>query len=482
MRGRVFFGVACAALAVSVVFIVWREKSRDEPGEHADSGPVAGEPTESPRTSFTPASSDAERPAVADSERHDVTEEPAPDLVLIEGTAIAVDDQGVEHASEDGSFQLQAWKRGSEELQSESSIAVHSGHWSAQIRRDSVCAHYRLVLGGHDVDSEVKRDTIAPNESDSPNLRGAWPARVRLHVRDAATGGELPIVDVANSNLSPSVIANKAPGSGLFSLVRQSSPVEIWPTTRRPSELWASAAGYEAGQILVSFDHPGERVVLLRPVGELEIEIVGWIEEFGACVWARPVDGDARAVDASVDARGRAKVLDLPIGRYSIAIEVPSDRLNHRQFASAEAEVRAGELTHVTLQAHFPPKQASVDFAGEFIASDDWHVDRFICSVELIDTPFYRATSNAGFPTDAGVSLGDGRSVYRWKVWNMQPGRYDMRVREACFHRVIEIVGSPTRPLSFEIGQPGVVRVIDATTLEKVDMGAWDIRCRAADS
>jgi hypothetical protein len=280
---------------------------------------------------------------------------------------------------------------------------------------------------------------------------------------------------VANSDLSPSVIANKAPGSGFFSLLNQSSPVEVWPASHRPSELWASAAGYEPRQILVDFDRPGERVVLLRSVGDLEIEVADWIEEFGATIYVRRSGSDEDAHEAAPDADGRAHVHDLAIGRYTITIEVHGYGLVHGEFGRVEAEVLAGELTQVTLQARIPPRQERTKLAGEFIAGDEWHVDRFMCSLDLLDVVLYHAPQSAGFLTDAGVSVGNGLSAYHWTVDDLQCGRYVLSAREAQFHRPVDVRTSSTAVLSFAIAPPAIVRVRDATTQEPFDTVGWHL-------
>ena len=198
--------------------------------------------------------------------------------VLVEGSVVVVDENGIENSSGNGTFVATYW-------------TGHSGSGDETVQVKSGRFRLRVPIGVDLGVSKLKVDDcfarVDPNRiaiaSDQPIVvRGQLSHKVLLHVVDAATREELRDVTVlwnddwrTDRTIHPGGLG---PGHTLAEHV--SSPVETtirddgfylrWQTT-----LYASAPGHAWGSARVDYTRGSDATLALSRSGDLEVTVVG---------------------------------------------------------------------------------------------------------------------------------------------------------------------------------------------------------------
>ena len=335
------------------------DATRSAAGDLAKPNPAEAVPTAPTTSTATSATAAATRAELA-AHPADVA---AP--VVLHGTFVGVDEQGVEQAALDGGFTLY-FKRDSQSYKRE--IAVTSGRWTSDIADIDSIAFGDVLLGeraGHS-DYEV----IAVPPSGELALRCPLVPPSSLRVLDAVTRAPLSGIDlfidpselascrlyparlVAGAQMRPPVVA------------AASSPVTL-PAREIAPVWWVHVAGYIWTRVQVQQQVGGERELLLERGGALALTLRDVTPNSGTTVsvmrgelgWREPV-GDERTFER--------ELADFPPGPCVIEA-----RAGEIVLASTEAEVVAGQTTRVelTLAAAVPeppwvPLRGTVVFAA----------------------------------------------------------------------------------------------------------------------
>jgi hypothetical protein len=396
--------------------------------------------------------------------------------VHLDGAAIRVRD-GVEHTTDDGSFEL-LWHRAGELVRRP--VAVTRGSWSATVPRDVRLIVQGLVLGGAAILLEDD-DYIVPADRFLV-LRGAERRDVLLHVRSGATGLPLDGVEVWPGPYGFSTEARhpgaEPVGTAIVSGAR--SPVRIPP----PSKAWSSdvpylvrAPGHAFGVIDIDHAAGGERELVLQLAASLEVELIGNEEWLAPEVRLWPPDAsvyDAYAyAKQRPDASGRARFESLAPGAYVVSVERGwADR--RVSYGRADVLIVAGERAQVLVEVDLPERPRAVRVAGTLTVPHAWNDVRLAlsCGAEdgvaatWMDEP--RTWPIERFDALAGAPLGVTRRAYEIEL--PSAGNYHLEVTPLPVRLLLEVPEDGLEGVDIVIPPPAdvEVRVVDARTGKEV--------------
>ncbi len=126
--------------------------------------------------------------------------DPAAESIELKGTIVAIDENGVEHANEDGAFGLVSWKAQGGKVDT---VAVHGGAWTARVApgvelgcQDALLGGRSAVPDGELVDHELRHALPADGVV---ALRVRWLRALRIFVRDRDTKLDLAAVTIVRA-------------------------------------------------------------------------------------------------------------------------------------------------------------------------------------------------------------------------------------------------------------------------------------------
>ncbi|MBI1854209.1 MAG: hypothetical protein HYR85_28050 [Planctomycetes bacterium] len=377
------------------------------------------------------------------------TTKPSAGTQSISGTIVVVDAEGVEHRTESGSFRLyDSDGHGAAAV----TVGVAAGSWRAEVGVGATLSVQRIVLGEHPA-VWVSDDRQFQSVVDNPiELRARWPARSLLHVREAATGRELPSVQLIEGHVwSWTSVSTTHPGraagrwfDGLASPIDLSEllvqPTKGPPSIYRVANLSVRSAGLAWARIDVDLSSGGERFLDLVPGGDVDVHLVGEADLDGASLRVRAVERPEGRPYAQVKlGTDREIALESMVpGAYTMSVEFGVSSTGPVVLGSAAVQVVAGMRTRVDVVVRERPKLERVQLAG-------------------IQHPHAEM--------DDARSDGDD-DVFPFHVAALSPGRYEVETDQPLYAAVIDVPDGGRDDVMIEIPPPAHVsiRVVDAAT------------------
>ncbi len=203
--------------------------------------------------------------------------DPEIDEIVVHGTIVVVDAQGIEHGEEDGSFGPIVWK--GDMGAHGNPVDVVDGRFELRMVRGQKLGFRKLVLGGRParVQPETSLDIDAGTTID---VRAAWAPTIRLRIVDAVTGADLRGVTIVRASERPSWGVEGGPADGEHVVCTdRASPLALAPAESGVAEerwgvtLWAGASGYTWESTRCHWDTKEELTLALQPSAELVVHL-----------------------------------------------------------------------------------------------------------------------------------------------------------------------------------------------------------------
>jgi len=505
MRRIVLAAALLALAAVLVVPFLRPAGGRDRPPVAAPGGaagagapetvlPPAPEATHAPGDERTPAATAAAETAAPPVDGP--TAPTGPDGTRrLRGTIVVVDEQGTEHAAEDGRFRLElstdlalgSARRSTASVVTDTrQVQVRGGAWSEEV--SASCTELRvdrLVLGGRVALPEQGLDAKVPVPADGVVLvRARWVPVTLLHVLDRASRRELDPVEALDVSGWPG--PHRHPGPGERSVEsRGPSPIR-WAVREGPWAAvdgpWAARAGpWSGGVVTLLVASPGyawspvdldpgsggERFVLLDPGGELEVRIEG--DPGPGSVHVRLCDGAGGLVDDSDLQLPSMTWTRLAPGAYRVRAELGSPLVPRAVLGEVLGMVVAGARTSLVLAVAPPQEVAGVVVGGTVRMPAEWGFAEFSLT---LDDPDPDPTSDvAEVRSSEMTAVGGSGELFAWSLPDVVPGAYELRILATGFGMDLEVGAAGEHGVHVEVPPPCdvEVRCVDADTGEPVE-------------
>lgn len=395
----------------------------------------------------------------------------------IHGTITVRDERGVEHATTDGSLQVEflvatAADRVRLERQS---VAVTAGRWQAvappdtgKVRAQQVDLDGRAALCRDEVELPPPGQPIA--------LRAQWLAPHFL-VRVLADDTGLDLADLRVVRMCDWQ-RERCPHPGNRNvhevLAGGRSPLRLQNDHRGSEDrFWIRAPGYAWNHIAIATTEPGEHLLRLRPGGDVDVVVVGGIPA-GSVLRARPADRATGqpAAELHPAAEGATRIDGLAAGGWVLALEKGGFYGDRVVLGQTTAAIAAATITTATITlTSAPERPATFAVGGTLRVSPQWGADLLLAFEPT-------GSLRAWHDRDTTVPLADMQRLadgeYRWGPCPLPAGRWELTVR-GCEHRVVLEVG-PAHPTEVAIVAPDPndvrVRILDATDGQPVTKAA----------
>jgi hypothetical protein len=513
--GPAFAGILVLAAIAAIVVALFYLSDRSELVEDLPEDPVVAKEPEDPVLAepersaaetepVAPDALPAAEPAAATEDAEEAGE------LTISGTIAVSDDSGCVHSGLSGTLIMVLWeKKSGEHL----NVAVNGGEWTAVVPPNVAIEVRGIVLDGRTAFIE-NEEKLAPAEMNGRELRACWPPRPVLHVQDADTGAELPLVELAV--VGDFIHSNDVhPGGYAMTIMKDlASPIEMSRILkhhhfrRRPTHirLFARSPGYAWKNFSFAVREGGSQAVKLSRGGSLHVVLSGFDKRTPSVLRLRKAASDevkkehdvaieeVMASDLPEDAkenllasmrhRGWEHVptADFPLrkdglvraeallpGTYLVSAEAGDWFENPLEMGRVEAGVAVDRTTTVALHIEPLPVTALVPLKGTIRMPAVWEIDSFILTIKLLDTPVTEADQYQVLGSDefAKETVDDGQ-LYRFDAGEVQPGRYSIEIKPPR-HATSVTVGSGSRDeVHLVVPPPGIVsvRVVDEETAQ----------------
>jgi len=398
----------------------------------------------------------------------------------LSGTLVVIDEQGVERTDLDGELQIVLWRESRGEWHK---VEVRAGLWSTTLpseRPIKAISIADLQAGGRRAVPLAGFEGHIPIPADGRWLiRARWPPETLLHVRDRDSGAELdPVLLVAangwpaSTALHPSQAAGSAKDLG-------PSPVRP-PPSRQGRELtrtlFASSPGYAWGKIEINEGLGGERILLLERGGDLEIRILGVVDDPNAVL--RMFSEEFSPIfEFKLGTRDTYEVSGIVPGDYRLVAQIGDYWDEPVELGEVKTQVVAGIRSKVELALKAVAAPARVPCAGTLMIPAEWGLADFTLGFELLGTALGGAESRFKIRREQMQSVGDSPTLYAWKAPDVQPGRYEVELSKLSFSVGLDVPEQGIVDARIELPPPTWVDVRcvdDATGLEIEDaMVSW---------
>jgi hypothetical protein len=506
-----------AGIAVVVVFLFFRSDQSVDLEDPAGTPVAAGRPDDSaieeqespspatkpirPRMRLFPSSFPSEGTA-AQAEKRPLT-----------GTVVVTDESGSEHCEESGLFSMLLRK--GKDLDSQTRV-IEGGRWTITVPEGARIEVQEITLGKRltFIDGEK---TITPPETGDVQIRAFWPPRTLLHVKDSATGAELPLVELAMSKRvfnegdeHPGGIA-KTVASGIASPIALAEALGQNVFRGNDSgrlSMFARSQGYAWKNFSLDLRTGGDQTVNLDRGGTLEVMLSGYENRSPSYLYLRKAEPDEQregeedlqqeAPDndipeafkrillkrkklegwsvvptAKIPLRknGLIRIESLHPGSYLAGAEAGTMFFDSRELGRVVAEVAAGRTTSVDLRVNMPPSQALVPLSGSLHIPAAWKTESFSLSVRLLDpprfkVPIFQSLRSCEFERQAGKD----ETVYLWNAGKVQAGLYNLEVDHPRFVTSLTVGPRGATAVQLFVPPPGLVsiQVVDRETREEL--------------
>ncbi|HEX6882465.1 MAG TPA: hypothetical protein VF530_03730 [Planctomycetota bacterium] len=385
--------------------------------------------------------------------------QPAAPSVLT-GTVVVLDEQGVQHAGEDGFLALQLGLAGA---RTRHEIEVRDGRWSLPLapshaggRRASVVLRASVLGERIATPAPGQAAELALPSDGRVDLRMHWPAAPRLHVRARDTGRELEEVFLYELPTAQrgSPLDGQHPGPDAQGRAAGPSPValEAGASASLGDErvVFARSPGYAWGRIELDPGLAEVPTLTLDPAGALELAVVGEPQLTALEILLLAAEPPrAEVLVLQRDKTRTFRLEDLRAGRYT------AEARSYGLLAGTlEVEVRAGERVQAVLEVA-PQAAPLVPFEGVLILPEEYGTDAFMLEF-LLQGRFETGSLTRGSfeirSTEMTLEAGAPRR-FRWSVPAAQPARYRI-VLVPHFATELESGPSGTRDARIEVPPP----------------------------
>lgn len=446
-----------AGLIGGALVFAWSRRTREKETAQVEEARIPTPDREAP------AREPAERAPTEREREHPPSDEVAPPALpsALAGTLIVVDENGVEHAEEDG---ILALGLGFDGARAHREVEVRDGRWSLDLagvteRKTSMELRGCLVGKRSAVPATGQAAELALPADGQVALRMRWHAGPLLHVR--ARGGGRELDEVVVYELPPSqrgsVLDARHPGPAARAQARAvgKSPVQLDAglDPLGPRALFVQSPGHGWGRIEIA---PGaeELTLELAPAGVLELIVVGEPQKRALeILLLESAPPHAEMLDLRRGDAGTFVVEDLPAGRY-----VAQARDYGMLAGQVEVEVRAGERVKAVLEVT-PPSTEAVPFEGVLVLPEAWALDDFMLEFLLQGRFDDGSLTHGSFEIRRSeMTLEKGsRERYRWSAPNARAARYRISLYPPVFATELDTGPTGTRDARIEVPPPCVV-------------------------
>ncbi len=463
--------IAAVAGIVLAVLVQRAERVRGSADRAGAASPAAGRPASAPGelVAAAPPGEEVRAPALGrpDDARTAplpvVPDAPPPALPRrLAGTVVVVDEDGSEHAAEDGSFRLVLWQGADH---SGVDVAIDDGRWSVMLPAvafDSVgVQHFRLRERVASYGSGEFTERLAVPDDGWFELRVRWARPSVLSVRDRETGAELAPVLLAELTGA----AHAHPGPGAHGRDVGPSPVALTDVAESGARLRTYAVrspGYAWGRIDIDEERGGERVLALERGGDLEVVLTGAPED-GARL---RLFTESAFPEYEFDVTGPVLRIDALVpGAYRLRVErVETFQGMERALVLGEdsVEIVAGGLARGTIALRAPERSAGVPLAGVLVVPAEWELGDFELGFERLDgTGDASEARGAHFTIVRSEMQPEGRppETFHWSMPEVVPGTYEVTLDDVGFTAVLAVGASGLRDVRIVVPPPAEVRV-----------------------
>lgn len=367
----------------------------------------------------------------------------APRPLALFGTVVVPDEEGLERRAEDGTFSLVLWS-GNRGRHHE--VAVEDGAWRTELPAGPTIEHLGCTgirLGGRTaVPSARFAEKFALPIDGRLDLVVRWPKSTLLYVRDRASGRELaPILVAPLAGWPESGYGHPGP--------RGSSAQDLGPSPVRIPEaesaffggtraVHARSPGHAWGRIEIAEALGGERILLLDPAGEVEVVLVGPVTD--STTQLRLFGSESTpAFEAAVSSAGPILVDTIRPGNYRVEVAIGEWWNEPILLAEGTVDVVAGSRASLTLATKDAGATSMVPLSGTLVLPTAWDLTTFRIEFDLLDTARGGWDGTFRIERDAMVTATEPSDTYRWTAPPVQPGRYEVQLRQLGFHAVITV-------------------------------------------
>jgi hypothetical protein len=424
---------------------------------------------------------------------------PAPSAsgpLSLSGTITVVDETGLEHPGENGSFMLVAFGEGNEGRGVD--VEVLGGTWSHSFVGLEVAGPVRAIrvhdlrLGGRvAVLQQGRGETMKVPAQGFLDLRARWLSSIVLHVQDRENGRELPAVQLVESEEDWPANRLSHPGlAEMRSLGIGTSPIAIEPGEefRWRRVFHARSPGYAWERIEIDSSRPEERFLLLDPGGDLGVALTGSAREPNAVLRLRTSAraGRQRArfpelvFEAQLGERVAVEIESLRAAAYQIGVEVGESWKDPVVLGKAEVDVVAGQRVDVVLAVEALEPIAGVPLEGTLVLPVEWEIDEPSLAFELLDPPLGNQRTHFYVDAASMTRVEGSPDTFRWSAGDVQPGRYEIRLYEPPFSISLAIGPTGERDARVVVPPPCdvLIRCVDDESGADVEVDDLHWNCR----
>ena len=242
---------------------------------------------------------------------------------LLRGRFIVVDEHGVEHSAEDGSFELLVGSAGG---CTKSAVALRSGAWELAFETPP---EWASVLDARIAGRAVYLDSLArlaiPGPTQPLVLRGQWYAPVNLRVLGDDTGSDLASVRVVHSDVwEDFVLEHPGNDPSVDALVVAGrSPLQFSPSNLHGTQRFmVRAPGYAWGSIDMNPADAEEQSLRLVPGGDVVLTFSGGLPPAHSVVRLREAGNSIPLAELTPTRNGPTVIDGLQIGEHLLRLEM----------------------------------------------------------------------------------------------------------------------------------------------------------------
>lgn len=387
----------------------------------------------------------------------------AVDPVVFRGTVVLDEGGGRSRTPQTGSFEL--WLNHPPGPRAHE-VRVSDGRFEAELPGGlQFLALGRARLDGLEAWCEADLPLAGPQRA--LEIRAHPLPRSFLRVFASDSGRELSRYELVESD------AGLHPGEMRFFVARvEAAPFEIPTWSEDPllvgwrprRNLWARASGYAWGRAVVDLGAGREWRLELVPAGDLLIELAQGVSPEGKLLTV--ADPRDRWTRFQVFPRGEEPTVveSLAPGRYQVRLEEFGGR--GALVASAEVEVRAGEVATAVLESVPPP--TAEDTAGDVPCAGSLRVP-LSWGVEEVHLLLQRWEPDGRYHTVTELTprrSADDPALWAWDAGLQPPGAYLAFVRPFLLSHTFPLWPAATDPVPIAVPAPAEVhvRLVDAGT------------------
>lgn len=239
------------------------------------------------------------------------------------------------------------------------------------------------------------------------------------------------------------------------------------------SEIYfARSPGYAWGRIRIDDELGGERLLLLKRGGGVEVTLKGYYPKSQASLRFRrfDMDPDDPAFDQKLGEKHRLDIDSLAVGRYRVSVEIGDPWDDCVVLGTGYVEIIAERRSRLTLWLEPPPRVETAPLKGILLVPQGWTPEIygpfFDLTIRLEDIPL------EGNPDWTTVNQKDikplmGRKdAFSWDAGMVQTGRYELDVGPFDYSISLTVPPEGLTDVLIEIPplQKVSLRVIDTST------------------